>query len=217
MRAADAAAGFVGGFVGTGGNIEAAIIGGLTGAAFGAIGANFSGGQAVAAKAAVGCISLAASGGNCGAGALSAGLSEFGGQRLPADPVAQLVGSAVIGGTASKLGGGSFANGAVTGSFAYMFADQFRDAGHPTGRPLTPTEREALGGHIPTEVMNNARVIDGSMPSWASRDASAITLGNQVFIRQGHYDIPLLGHELVHVEQFARGERIPNTRSKLFA
>jgi ABC-type xylose transport system permease subunit len=33
----------------------------------------------------------------------------------------QIVTSAVIGGTAEKLGGGKFANGAVTGAYVMMF------------------------------------------------------------------------------------------------
>lgn len=202
--AAGAAAGFVGGFVGSGGDIEAAIIGGLTGGALGAVGSSLAGAQVVSAKAAIGCISSAASGGNCATGALSAGISELAGQRLPADPVKQMVGSAVIGGTVSKLGGGSFANGAVTGSFSYMFADQFRGTQDPAGRMLTPHERQALGAHIPTDVLNDARVID-DIPSWVRGDSRAIALGNQIYIRPGQYDIPLLGHELVHVEQFSRG------------
>lgn len=38
--------------------------------------------------------------------------------------------SAVIGGTASVLGGGKFANGAVTGAFGYLYNDYVHRKGH---------------------------------------------------------------------------------------
>lgn len=65
----------------------------------------------------------AAGGGKCGAGALSAAFSKIavvngwsGGDKLSGT-----ITSAVVGGTGSVLGGGKFANGAVTGAFGYLF------------------------------------------------------------------------------------------------
>jgi hypothetical protein len=47
--------------------------------------------------------------------------------------VSNTVAAAVVGGTASVLGGGSFANGAVTASFGYLFnaaSSRMRGTGH---------------------------------------------------------------------------------------
>ncbi len=76
----------------------------------------------VAAHAALGCASAAVEGGKCGAGALSAGLpagllpTNYGGEW--ANGIVQQV---VIGGTASVLGGGTFANGAESAAFEYIY------------------------------------------------------------------------------------------------
>jgi RHS repeat-associated protein len=66
------------------------------------------------AHALVGCVSTVAQGGQCGAGALS-GIAGLAGTSYG------LVGSAIAGGIGSVLGGGKFANGAVTGAFGYLF------------------------------------------------------------------------------------------------
>ena len=103
------------------------LISGLTAQAFYQVGTlgdqnKWSGYTRVAAHAAVGCASSAASGGSCQSGALSAGFSEaatFNGWQ--AKGFYGVVTASVIGGTASVLGGGKFANGAVTGAFGYLF------------------------------------------------------------------------------------------------
>jgi hypothetical protein len=83
----------------------------------------------------VGGISTRVQGGKFGAGVLSAMVpvaaqetgavgGVLGGLGMEADNyLGNLVGAAVIGGTASELGGGKFANGAVTGAFSYAFND----------------------------------------------------------------------------------------------
>jgi RHS repeat-associated protein len=68
----------------------------------------------VVGHAVVGCASALASGGGCGAGALSAGLPAAVGD-------VGLIGAMVVGGTASAIGGGKFANGAVTAAYGYLF------------------------------------------------------------------------------------------------
>jgi hypothetical protein len=82
--------------------------------------------EKIALHAAVGCVSAAGRGGNCGAGALSGGFAAAAGPLVgdlglkgTGAPVAR----AVIGGTASVLGGGKFANGAVTAAFIYLYND----------------------------------------------------------------------------------------------
>jgi RHS repeat-associated protein len=82
----------------------------------------------IAAHGVVGCATAELGGGRCGAGALSAAFSHgvantdlakriFG----SGDMVASTALSAIVGGTGSVLGGGKFSNGAITGSFGYLF------------------------------------------------------------------------------------------------
>jgi RHS repeat-associated protein len=76
----------------------------------------------IAGHALVGCASTAAGGGSCRSGAMSGG---FGSLVTPVtsswDPVGGFVAATVVGGTASELSGGSFANGAKTAAFGYLF------------------------------------------------------------------------------------------------
>lgn len=133
LAAQSAIAGFVSGAVASGtfkgavqGSFTALVFYG-TGQAFGQVTVNGAVdpdllAQAVAARAVAGCVTSVAGGGKCGPGALSAVFSKLAtpitGQI---NAVAGTVVSAVIGGTAAELGGGKFANGAVTGAFGYLF------------------------------------------------------------------------------------------------
>jgi hypothetical protein len=102
--------------------------GAATGAAFGWVGGMKLNDPwaAVAAHAAVGCASAAASGGNCGQGALAAGFNSAAMQYMPAsiqgNRAYQLTYVSIVGGTASVLGGGKFANGATTAAFGYLYS-----------------------------------------------------------------------------------------------
>jgi RHS repeat-associated protein len=119
--------------------IRAAVTGGVTAAAFFAVGslAPISGPGAptfgtlefaekfaenIAGHAAVGCMSSVVSGGECGPGALSgaagAGVSPV---ALQAGLIAGTTISGLVGGLASIAGGGKFENGAVTAAFGYLF------------------------------------------------------------------------------------------------
>ena len=73
--------------------------------------------------AGAGCLSGVASKTGCGGGAVSAGFAEYvgGGLTKGSTPGVQFAARIVIGGTASALGGGKFANGAVMGAFGYLF------------------------------------------------------------------------------------------------
>jgi len=98
----------------------------------------------VVGHAVVGCASAAASGGECRSGALAGGFSaastNFGPGLAQTNEAFGTAYSAVTGGIGSVIGGGKFANGAVTGAFGYLFnhmlhkggvADLFRGArGH---------------------------------------------------------------------------------------
>jgi len=85
--------------------------------------------QQITAHALVGGVSSSLQGGKFGHGFFSAGVTKGiggaflpGGDNLSSGEIAQgTVVSAVIGGTASKISGGKFANGAQTGAFQFLF------------------------------------------------------------------------------------------------
>ena len=99
------------------------------------------------AHAAVGCASASASGGRCSQGALSAGFGKLATVNMPdaiqANDAYALTYVSVAGGTASVLGGGKFANGAVTAAFGYVF-NQMSGKAPWEKRELTP-EAEGMG------------------------------------------------------------------------
>jgi hypothetical protein len=69
-----------------------------------------------------GCITSVASGSKCGPGALAASVSKFATvSGFKFDGYAGAISSAIVGGTASVIGGGKFANGAVTAAAGYLF------------------------------------------------------------------------------------------------
>lgn len=53
---------------------------------------------------------------------------------LPARAQVQTIAAAIVGGTASRIGGGKFANGAVTGALVYLFGTITSEWGVPKGR-----------------------------------------------------------------------------------
>jgi hypothetical protein len=101
-----------------------------------------------ALHAAVGCASGAAAGGSCGRGAASAGFAEFAGSRIGAmfgkGDFAQISAKALVGGIASRIGGGRFENGALTGAFGHLFNCNMHAAdggcGSPDSQQGPPTE-----------------------------------------------------------------------------
>lgn len=127
--------GFSGGLVGSGGDIKARLQGAAAAALFygagslsGELGWPDGGIGRASAHAIAGCVSSSASGRDCGAGAFSVGFAEgVGGNVNITDPAVNLVVRAAIGGAASEIGGGQFANGALTASFGYLF----NCMGHP--------------------------------------------------------------------------------------
>ncbi len=117
------------------GSVEGALQGGLTAAAFFGVGSVTVGhGEAalhasaemkvaqVIGHAAVACASAMASGGQCGPAAIAQAFTTSAGHMgLPEGRFAGTVSRAVVGGLASSLAGGKFANGATTAAFAYLF------------------------------------------------------------------------------------------------
>ena len=145
-----AAGGFLGGYVGSGGNLKAALIGGVTGAAAGYIGkaGKFFGAEGaltaerVIGHGVVGGVASVAQGGKFGSGFLSSAFT-----KVVSNPIKQFAngfsagseligaaGAAIVGGTASVLGGGKFANGAQTAAIQYLFNHVSEDRSC-SGRP----------------------------------------------------------------------------------
>ena len=122
-----AVSGFAASMAVTGGDFSAAVRDGITGAItaglFNAVGTHFNGGALegslghYAAHAGVGCASALMSGGKCGQGAVSQLVSKY----ATLEWKAGVFQSAIVGGTVSVIGGGKFANGAITGAFGYLF------------------------------------------------------------------------------------------------
>jgi hypothetical protein len=129
-----------------------------------------------------------------------------------------VVGAAVIGGTASELGGGKFSNGAVTGAFSYAFNEALHQAAdkqlQKLGRSLTADERANYKDYYSSDILDSARIYEGKVPWWLRSDMAGITLGNKIYFREGVYiagtadGVEILGHELLHVQQFAGGMSI---------
>jgi hypothetical protein len=127
-----AAGGFAAGLI-TGGSLEAAAKGALISSLFFGVGEITGHGELpflkeahienIAGHAAVGCLQGAIQGGACGPSALSASFGSFIGPLVPSNlgMTGKLVLHTVVGGTTAVLGGGRFANGAITGAFGYLF------------------------------------------------------------------------------------------------
>jgi RHS repeat-associated protein len=136
--------------------LQAGAIAGATTLAFAGVGSLASevGGAAgylvsIAGEAAVGCASAVASGSSCASGALASGVTAFAGPFLATQPYhAQLVGRTVLGGTASVIGGGKFANGAVTAAFAYLSTTSLGRA-RASANGEEPPGEEAMAACVP--------------------------------------------------------------------
>jgi len=106
-----------------------------------------------------------------------------------------------------------FANGAATAAMSYAFGS-LAQREQDEGRPLTAEERSPYEDFFPSEVLDSARIFEDKVPWWLRKDMDGITLGNRIYFREGVYDpgtaagVELLGHELVHVEQYAEGMTI---------
>jgi RHS repeat-associated protein len=136
-----AAGGFVAGAI-MSGNVQGALQGAFTAAAFAGVGEYLNGSgvfqgnnvygegsnapgewsvPGVVLHGVVGCVTSASSGAKCGPGALSAAFSQAALPIKGNDLISGLIVSSVVGGTASVLGGGKFSNGADTAAFGYLF------------------------------------------------------------------------------------------------
>jgi len=77
----------------------------------------------------------------------------------PGGTTGQTVAAAVVGGTASAIGGGKFANGAVSGAFTYMFNHAAHDNGR-SGYSFSDGLKDATSGAL----QGAAAFVDGIIP-----------------------------------------------------
>ena len=79
------------------------------------------------------------------------------------------------------------------------------------GRELTSQERALFKPYFASNVLGQARIIDGRVPFWLSDKMCAVVIGCTIYFRSGAYlpnskrGAQLLGHELTHVSQFLQG------------
>ena len=162
-------------------------------------------------------------GGSFGHGFLSAGVSALAKPAIRAAigieargmPL-RVAARAAVAGTISSATGGKFLNGAVTGAFSQLFNEERSRERKPRvrGRPLTDDEMAIFAKHFDAEVLESARVYDGRVPIWLRGKMVAVVRGNKIYIRSDHYTpgtakgVMLLGHELVHVEQYREGMNV---------
>lgn len=80
----------------------------------------------IALHAGAGCISSVAGGGDCKTGAMSAAVGQLGLHLPEGSREFNAIKAAMLGGIGSKLSGGKFEDGAVTGAFGYLFNDAMK-------------------------------------------------------------------------------------------
>jgi RHS repeat-associated protein len=150
---AGAVGGFAAGMIGSGGDLQAGLIGAASGAAFAGIGQTVGKGatwknasqmfKKVIAHGVGGGASSVAQGGRFGQGFLSTGVSAFFApgidQVAGGNPALGTLASAALGGTTAALGGGKFANGAVTAAFLQTLASAADYYRRTTGFAADPT------------------------------------------------------------------------------
>jgi hypothetical protein len=140
------------------------------------------------AHALLGCLQQATSGGQCGPGAAAAAFGKIatgltGGIEL--GPAAQFAITTVVGGTASVIGGGKFANGAGQAAFGYLFNECMHTrmcGSHSTSVRVTGNRVVGDLAHVEIEVSSgydfvvlearpgsNGRLVNTSNgPNWGS-------------------------------------------------
>lgn len=131
-----AVSGFTAGFIASGGDLRAGLVGAATAMAFYGVGnlaqGGWNAGQTALAHGGVGGVSNMAMGGSFKDGFLSGGFTSLASPvigTVPGGRTAHVVAAAVVGGTAAELGGGKFANGAATGAFSRLFNGEAHDDG----------------------------------------------------------------------------------------
>ncbi len=155
--------GAVGGLSQPGAGAEQAIVGGIFGLAMAAVGSGLAdtyatdaagktvlvasnAGPRMAAHTLLGCMQGMASGGKCGPSAAAALVGKGTTEALANSPMmVQGTATIIMGGTASVLGGGKFANGALQAGFGYLF----NHLGHCLANPMACARAaQAAGSYL---------------------------------------------------------------------
>lgn len=186
-----ASGGFVAGFVGSGGNLRAGALGAIGGAAFAAIG-GVKGLDMLGkgfTEGAVGGLLSEAGGGRFSDGFLGAFASATAGTEidvhLPGDSagaeVARVAAHAALGGTVSRLNGGSFANGAESAAFQALFNEGLHSSPDPS-----PLETPIKKGDVWIGKDDAAKVLKAVAPKNIKGRISAdnVTLADQAKAQQ---------------------------------
>lgn len=181
-----------------GGAVAGAVAGGTSSALAMAVGYKVNIGLAIASGAAAGGITGGAYGkwGELGA--------------VAAAPIA--------GASAAAINGADPGVGALIAAHTAVFALGALEAyksftahvGHQ-GRPLTNQETALYKKDFSSRTLDAARIHEGVVPNWLRRGMSGITLETDIYFREGVYipgtagGVEILGHELVHVQDFLDG------------
>ena len=163
-----------------------------------------------------------ASGADFRGAALSAGFASLAGPLVnnikagsaTAGLVARTIVSAVIGGTASVIGGGKFQNGAATAAFVRLFNDEHGLLRRDTdkGRPLTDSEVKLAKGVYGDSVnYGRVRIVQGKFNPFQDDNTAMAPNGNIYFPDRIYVDDfgraspsgqGLFIHEMAHVYQY---------------
>lgn len=145
--------------------------------------------------------------GNFTSGFLAGAFGSFAGytaQNMKLDFVGGLVYSSVVGGTASVLGGGKFANGAVTGAFVYLFNDMMHRAGE---RAIKKGGVILVSFYNQPEGMNKIEFMDQLKSKLTENGMSSLTLIEE-YSATGYAKAVFQGKTIafLDIRNYARGD-----------
>jgi RHS repeat-associated protein len=179
-----ATAGFLAGAI-TGGTVESAFYGGISGAAFGSLHGMDQGVDKVIAHGLAGGVMARAQGGDFGSGFLASAFTQAASMSSvfgnPGEGTAMRAQNAImagiVGGTASVLGGGKFANGAVTGAMSRLLNDLAVTWRNPTNGDVRGCDAKGCG--------NFGESRDGGSRSHDGLDYTGVPGGNVYAVTSG--------------------------------
>ncbi|WP_316185624.1 MULTISPECIES: RHS repeat-associated core domain-containing protein [unclassified Bradyrhizobium] len=207
-----------------GATIKGAVIGAFSGAiGYGVASAGLQGFQGYVAQGASSGLMHSMQGGNFGqgfligfaTGAIANGASRF--DVAKHSVVYRAAVGALSGGVASRIAGGKFENGAVTGAFAAILTHYARQAMMNEGRALTPGERSLAKKWFGDKVDGDrVRVINGTWNEYQDPRRAMAPNGNIYMGSAGCADYSDGGcgstdvfvHEMTHVVQYQSGQSV---------
>jgi len=154
-------------------------------------GLNFGG--KVVGHALIGCAQAASSGGKCGPGAMAAAFSKIVSEGLPGDvpAPARAIAAVIAGGTASVIGGGKFANGAIQAGFTFLYNQATAGSGEDEFSEGTPGQqllrKQAAAGAKAAKI-GEAILEEGAVTAVTGGVGGAVARGMSIATRiaRGH-------------------------------